>query len=55
MASTSLLARSTFLAKEKHRGRYQIILLGDRGTCVNNLPSQGRDMKVERPGVEPAN
>jgi len=38
--------------------RYQIILLGDRGTCVSEQVAQGRyiqyNMKVERPGVEPA-
>jgi len=32
--------------------QYQIILLGDRGTCVCEQLAQSRYMKAERPGVE---
>ena len=33
---------------------YQIILLGDRGTCVCKQLAQGYYLKAQRPGVEPA-
>ena len=34
-------------------GWYQVILLGDRGTCANNLPRVALDSGVQRLGFEP--
>jgi len=48
----------TFPAARRHRpltvDRYQIVLLGNRGTCVCEQLAQGCYLNVERPGVETA-
>jgi len=46
------LSHAYYHLPSPHLGRYQIILLGDRGTCVCEQLAQGRYLAVHWAGVE---